>query len=257
MAVPVEQWIAVRRLLDQSRQSLSLLAARRYPASRLVAGAPFLALSVPSEPVPTSDLRLMWAASPAFAVPTPDFLPSGFSSYSAAIEAVERPALFENRDCHRLLDVSGPNLTFGPGAYFDKIDTAEALAHEFCGGGTAFRDRLGDPFDLRCRSVIPDVQTLLVSRDGRFAAPTGELPPLGSDLHRLVTGEHARSFYLGVGLDPLTLSASILTITVVDALSDAVPFTVEAIERFLREEPVTPAGAAVLALAVRANLPTP
>ncbi|MFC0543185.1 hypothetical protein [Kutzneria chonburiensis] len=245
MAVPVEQWIAVRRLLDQSRGALSLLAAQRYPASRLVPGSPFLALSVPSSPVPAADLRLSWAASPPFSVPAPDFLPFGFVTYSAAIASVEP---VENRSCYRLLTVAGPQLTFGPGSLFDRLDTAEALAHEFCGGGTAFRDRLGDPFDLCGRSVIPDVQTLLVSRDGYFAPPTGQLPPAGADLPHLFDGS---SFYLGVGLDPLPLSASILTVSVVDSLPDAAPFTPDAVSRFLRSEPVTPAGAAVLALALR------
>jgi hypothetical protein len=80
VAVPVEQWIAVRRLLNQSRGPLSLLAARRYPASRLVVGAPFLALSVPSELVPVAELRLSWGPSPAFSLPVPAFLPAGFSS---------------------------------------------------------------------------------------------------------------------------------------------------------------------------------
>jgi hypothetical protein len=78
VAVPVEQWIAVRRLLNQSRGPLSLLAARRCPASRLVVGAPFLALSVPSEPV--AELRLSWGPSPAFSLPVTAFLPAGFSS---------------------------------------------------------------------------------------------------------------------------------------------------------------------------------
>jgi hypothetical protein len=247
VAVPVEQWVAVRRLLTQSRGPLSLLAARRYPASQLVPGAPFLALSVPSTPVPAANLCLSWGASPPLSVPIPDFLPAGFSSYSAAMASIE-PTPPANRDCIRLLSVSGSHLTFGPGTYFDRLDTAEALAHEFCGGATAFRDRLGDPFDLHRRSVIPDVQTLLLSPDGQFAVPTAEPPPSDADLHHLLAGQ---SFYLGVGLDPLTLTASILTATVVDSLPNASPFTVESVEHFLREQPVTPAGAAVVALAVR------
>jgi hypothetical protein len=309
VAVLVAEWLAVRRRLNRSRGQLSHKAALRYPAASRVAGAPLLALSVPPEPVPVDDLRLSWASSPAVSVPVPEFLPEGFSSYSAAIGAIDRPALFDNRPCYRLLDISGTHLTFGPGAYFDKLDATEALAHEFCAGDTAFRDQLGDPFDLASRSVIPDVQTLLVSRDGRFLVqwrdparvatnggvyglvPTGEFQPSGEDLpgdldlRRLVAREYAEEvlgvpelvdppasfyrpfrdvplFFLGIGLDPLTLSASILTMAVVDSLAEAVdanaegrivrsglPFTAEAVARFLRDESVTAPGAAALALA--------
>lgn len=308
MTVAVDQWLAVRRRLNQFRGQLSREAARRYPPSSLT---PLLTLSAPSEPVPADDLRLSWASSPAVCVPAPDFLPAGFSSYSAAIGGIDRPALFENRPCYRLLGISGRHLTFGPGLYFDKLDTAEALAHEFCAGGSAFRDRLGDPFDLAGRSVIPDVQTLLVSRDGRFLVqwrdpakvatnggvhglvPTGEFQPSGQntvgdlDLRRLVAREYAEEvlggpelvdppascyepfrdvplFYLGIGMDPLTLAASILTMAVVDSLDDAVdvnaegrvvrsglPFTPEAVGRFLREESVAPTAEATLRLGVR------
>ena len=274
-----------------------------------MAGTSWLAWWLPDEPVPAEDMRLSWAPSPEFSRPDLDFLPAGFSSYSAAIGGVDRPALFEDRPCYRLLDVSGTQLTFGPGRYFDKLDSAEALAHEFCAGGTALRDQIGDPFELRRRSVIPDVQTLLVSRDGRFLAqwrdpakvatnggiyglvPTGEFQPSGSDmlgdldLRRCVAREYAEeilgvpelrdppdSFYapfrdmplfvLGIGLDALTLAASILTMAVVDSLDHAVDVNAEGriirsgipltdADRFLRKEPVTPPGAAALALASR------
>jgi hypothetical protein len=308
--VPVDQWRAVRRRLNQSRRQLCLAAARRYPASWSVAGTPFLALWQPDEPVPVDDLRLSWAVSPPVeALPSPAALPQGFSSYSAAIGALDRPVLFEDRPCYRLLCVSDEELTFGPGRYFDKLDTAEALAHEFCAGASQSRDRIGDPFDLGRRAVIPDVQTLVVSRDGRFLAqwrdparvaanggihglaPTGEFQPAGPDpladldLRRCVAREYAEeilgvpelrdppdSFYtpfesmplsvLGIGVDALTLSASILTVAVVDSLDDAVadnaegtvmrlPFDAETVRRFVREEPMTSPGAATLALAWR------
>src|SRR5580698_6733888 len=50
-----------------------------------------------------------------------------YHTYTAAIEALDRPALFENRVCYRLLDAdlggaasSGrPGLRFGPSRYFD------------------------------------------------------------------------------------------------------------------------------------------
>jgi len=96
------------------------------------------------------------------------------------------------------LDVADGRLTFGPGRYFDKLDSAEALAHEHCAGGSALRDQIGDPFDLLARSVIPDVQTPGGQPDGRFLVqwrdpakvatnggvyglvPTGEFQPSGT-----------------------------------------------------------------------------
>ena len=305
MAVPVDQWRAVRRRLNQSRGRLARTAALLYPAAWSVVGTPFLAPShwLPAAPVPVDELRLVWSVSPPVVSPGLDFLPEGFASYSAAIGGVDRPGLFEDRPCYRLLEVAGSRLTFGPGRYFDKLDSAEALAHEYCAGGTAYRDRIGDPFDLGTRSVIPDVQTLLVDRDGRFLVqwrdpakvaanggihglvPTGEFQPSGSDLlgdlnlRRCVAREYAEeiqgvpelrdppaSFYepfrtvplyfLGIGVDALTLSASILTMAVVDSLDDAVAVNAEG--RVIRPglpftEPMTSPGAAALALAARGS----
>jgi len=309
VAVPVDQWRAVRRRLNQSRGQLARSAALWYPAEWSVAGTPFLAWWLPDRPVPVDDLRLVWSVSPPVPAPDLDFLPDGYSSYSAAIGGVDRPALFEDRPCYRLLDVADGRLRFGPGRYFDKLDSAEALAHEYCAGGSALRDQIGDPFDLLARSVIPDVQTLVVSRDGRFLVqwrdpakvaanggvyglvPTGEFQPSGSDvlgdlnLRRLIAREYAEeirgvpelvdppaSFYelfeavplyfLGIGLDALTLAASILTMAVVDSLDDAVDANAEGrvvrsglplsdVDRFLREEQVTSPASATLALAAR------
>lgn len=310
MTVPVDQWRAVRRRLNWSRGQLTRTAALLYPAEWSVAGTPLLALRLPDRPVPVDDLRLSWAASPPVPALAPDFLPEGFASYSAAIGGVDRPALFEDRPCYRLLAVDGHRLTFGPGRYFDKLDSAEALAHEYCAGGSALRDRIGDPFDLRRRSVIPDVQTLLLGRDGRFLTqwrdpakvaanggvhglvPTGEFQPSGSDLlgdlslRRTIAREYAEEvlgvpelrdppasfyepfrdlplFFLGLGVDALTLAASVLTVAVVDSLDHAVAVNAEGrirsglafdagtVERFVHTEPTTSTAAAALALAWR------
>ena len=61
-----------------------------------------------------------------------------YPTYTAAIEALDRPALFENRVCYRLLDAdlggaasSGrPGLRFGPSRYFDAVDLGAAVGHE-------------------------------------------------------------------------------------------------------------------------------
>ncbi|MGH3913017.1 MAG: hypothetical protein ACRDTC_06360 [Pseudonocardiaceae bacterium] len=66
---------------------------------------------------------------------------------------------------------------FGLAAYFDKLDVSEALAHEMAAvcmaqglprsaerlrGRLPFRERVGDPFDLQRRAVIPGIATLTI-----------------------------------------------------------------------------------------------
>ena len=56
-----------------------------------------------------------------------------YPTYAAAIGALDRPALFENRVCYRLLDaeLAGvPGLRFGPARYFDAVNLGHAVAHE-------------------------------------------------------------------------------------------------------------------------------
>ena len=64
-------------------------------------------------------------------------------------------------------------------AYFDKLDTAEAIGHEYAraaaqapnraAAAVTWRDlpfrRLADPFDLRSRHVIPAITTLTLCRN--------------------------------------------------------------------------------------------
>jgi hypothetical protein len=100
-----------------------------------------------------------------------------YPTYTAAIEALDRPALFENRVCYRLLDAelagpahatrdrathatdatcatqatdatqateateatqaSPPALLFGPARYFDAVNLGHAVAHELTGAWAA------------------------------------------------------------------------------------------------------------------------
>ena len=58
-----------------------------------------------------------------------------FGSYAAALGALRRPALFEDRACYRLLEAwttpAGAKLGFGEGRYFEVINIVEAVAHEY------------------------------------------------------------------------------------------------------------------------------
>ena len=320
-------WRATRRRLNQSRGELARQAAQLYPAA-MRAGALLAPPSwIPAAPIPLDSLRLEWAeSSPVEPMDTSATLPPDFDRYTSAIGALDRPALFEDRPCYRLLDFDSRRLRFGLADYFEKLDLAEALAHELAAGGHVVRDQIDDPFDLRRRIVVPDVQTLTLRHDRStgqttFAlhwrdpakvatnggihglVPTGEFQPAGDveadfDLWRAIAREYAEeilgvpelshvdyadwpfyrdltrarrsAYFLGIGLDPLTLAASILTVVVFDSadfdalfqdavrtnaegrlLSGGLPFTAEAVGRFLRHEPMSAPGAGALDLAWR------
>jgi hypothetical protein len=105
---------------------------------------------------------------------------------------LNRPKLFENRLCYRLLNVDAPNanrvsldLTLGNMCYFDMIDVSEALAHEVAlaavdtGGAVKsnsltldrlpFRRLVGDPFTLGSYPLMLSVSTLTVRRSSAGA----------------------------------------------------------------------------------------
>ncbi|WP_406006665.1 hypothetical protein OG440_11030 [Streptomyces sp. NBC_00637] len=103
-----------------------------------------------------------------------------WESYSAAIESVDRPAVWFNGPSYRLLEVvpppsdrpeAGLDLTFTLGRYFDHLDTTEALVYEEAlraVQGAArplhgpYRRSLGDPFALDRRCALPGVSTLTI-----------------------------------------------------------------------------------------------
>jgi hypothetical protein len=190
------RWQAVRESLKTRRYDLSLAAQHLYPASYRAAGTPLLARPgwLPAAPVPLDQVRLSWqGGGPAVIDGTgPEFagvLPvredgSRFGSYASALAALDRPGLFEDRSCYRLLDVgvtgAGAHLTFGPGRYFDMVNVCEAAAHEFAAAATAssggpdrrptlaglpLRAYLGDPADLRRRRVMVAICTLVLRVD--------------------------------------------------------------------------------------------
>jgi hypothetical protein len=143
-----EHWRRIRRLLNEHRQELAAMAAGLYPDLPRVAGTDLLCWPgwLPATPLDLADLRLGWVSAPppaaadgageaaAHVLPRS---PAGlaYPTYAAAIEALDRPALFENRVCYRLLDAelggsARPGLRFGPARYFDAVNLGHAVAHE-------------------------------------------------------------------------------------------------------------------------------
>ena len=206
-----EHWRRIRRLLNEHRLELAAMAARLYPGLPRVAGTDLLCWPgwLPATPLDLADLRLGWVSSPP--PPAADgagdaaahVLPRSaaglaYPTYAAAIEALDRPALFENRVCYRLLDAElggadpalpdqsrpgpacPPRLRFGLARYFDALNLGHAVAHELTGAwassGTPpdradpdwaalpLRASAGDPCALPRRSALTAVTTLTVRR---------------------------------------------------------------------------------------------
>jgi transcriptional regulator with XRE-family HTH domain len=376
---PVESsqadWCAIRRHLNGTRGALARTAVELYRTDLRLGDVPFMARDewMPGVPVRLEDIRLEWTDRAAGALVSggepeaASVLPlrapgQRFTRYTSAIRHLDPPTLFENRTSYRLLDVdlSSPSgrMRFGLATYFDKLDLSEAVAHELAlaagaDSGTAppwskmpLRALIGDPFELRRRFVIPDIQTLTLRRKrstgkatfilhwrdpaevattcGIYGLiPAGEFQPscfaswdrandfdvwrnivweyseeiLGEperdgscgepldyenwDLHR--TLQQARDtgrlsvFCLGVGLDALTLTATILTVAVFDddgtadvfddvfhnavqvnaegvlvsaaessSVSEGLPFTEETVRRLVRDQPMASPGACIL-----------
>ena len=159
-----EHWRRIRRLLNEHRLELAAMAAGLYPDLPRVAGTDLLCWPgwLPATPLDLADLRLGWVSAPppAAADGTGEAAPTccrdprpgwPYPTYAAAIGALDRPALFENRFCYRLLDAelagagrthpgqsrpgpaSPPRLRFGLARYFDAVNLGHAVAHELTG----------------------------------------------------------------------------------------------------------------------------
>jgi transcriptional regulator with XRE-family HTH domain len=364
-------WRATRRYLNGNRGTLARAAAELYRPDVRLPGGPLIAQPrwIPDRPVRLEDIELEWADDAAGAPVTggePEavgMLPfrapgQRYQRYTAAIRYLDRPALFENRPSYRLLDVALPGprgrMRFGLATYFDKLDVAEAVAHELARAdeirpgqpppwaALPLRAMLGDPFDLGRRFVLPAIETLTLRRDRATGAatfllhwrdpakvataagvygliPAGEFQPSSVaardrrndfDLWRSIVREYSEEILgeperdgssgepldyenwplyrtlrrareqdqvsvhcLGVGLDTLTLTATILTVAVFDddvfddvfggavlvnaegvlitaakasSVSDGIPFTSDAVHRLLRDEPMASPGACIL-----------
>ena len=113
------EWRAVRRAVNENRPVLTAAAAGLHGDVPRVAGTALLCWPawLPGEPVDLAAVPLRWSGEapppavdgsfPAAAHVLPR-LASGqpYPAYAAAIEALDRPALFENRVCYRLLSAA-------------------------------------------------------------------------------------------------------------------------------------------------------
>jgi hypothetical protein len=182
-----QDWLRVRAFLNARRRDLAGAAKDLYPPQWQVAGTPLLARPewLPGAPVPLEQVALSWSpgrlprqitgAEPAFAAALPpgdDGAP--FASYAAALGALRRPALFEDRACYRVLEAQstpgGTKLGFGEGRYFEVISIIEAVAHEYA-AATLAGEGTGQPpamADLPVRTLIGD-PTDLARRPARAA----------------------------------------------------------------------------------------
>jgi len=151
-----EHWRRTRRLLNEHRLELAAMAAGLYPDLPRVPAPTCCAGRAGGRPSRWTWLTCGSAGTSAPPGPAADGIgeaaahvlprsPAGqpYPTYAAAIEALDRPALFENRICYRLLDAelggaepgaadaaSPPRLRFGPSRYFDAVNLGHAVAHE-------------------------------------------------------------------------------------------------------------------------------
>jgi hypothetical protein len=167
----VRAWLEVRAHLRANRHRLAVEAAGHYPDVPTLAGTPLLTRPewVPERPVPLADIATeLVPESPPVALPASD--------YARTMAELDAPAVFENRPTYRLLSASltgAAALRFGPGWYFDSIDTGEASAHEYAaaeltGAPTPLRDAIGDPTVLAARPANLAISALTVRRDRFF-----------------------------------------------------------------------------------------
>jgi hypothetical protein len=199
------QWRAARAFLNSRRYQLSLTAQQLYPQLPRVAGTPLLARPewLPAVPVPLEQVTLAWpepagdsaipgaagggtvidGTEPLFAAAMPsrqDGAP--LRCYADALGALARPGIFENRSCYRILRAGagdrGAELAFGPGRYFDMVNTSEAIAHEYAAavmtrgagdpavlpsrGDLPLRSLISDPTDLQRRRTMVALCTLVL-----------------------------------------------------------------------------------------------
>jgi len=198
-----EQWLLVSSYLHRNRYSLAVKAADEYPASARLAGTPLLAAAQwrLSAPIPLDSIRLEFrprAAPPEVpdvASLTPYALPeradgTRYPRYSSAIEALARPAVFENRSTYRLLSANllgapreaggDPRLGFTRGRFFDGVDVGGPAGHEYAAAQLglidrcAYREAFGDPTDLAVRSSAVATSALTLRYDR--AAGTATFP---------------------------------------------------------------------------------
>src|SRR6266545_1379425 len=189
-------WIRTRQLLNRNRAELTQVALDLYPESVRIGRTGFLMpphwrLNNPID-LGSVDIELVHPPMPivtghhAETLPLRSLMSPGkhYDSYHRAMRDLDRPRLFENRICYRLLDAQwsedGGQLALGYMRYFDMIDVGEALAHELALAAIErdgnirpdsslwdrlpFRKLIPDPFDLRTYPLMLSISTLTIRR---------------------------------------------------------------------------------------------
>jgi len=202
-AESARRWRDVRTLLTANRYELGRVAARLYPGLPRAGSADLLCREewLPPAPLALDDLPVTWDAGPlgdggGTVPPTSRYdgasaqvrplRPDGgrYASYTDAVGALDRPALFENRPCYRLLDarLAAPaGLRIGETSYFEGIDLGHAVAHELAAAWRRSGDAVrmtdlplralaGDPCALARRPALVAVTTLTLRRDAAGGA---------------------------------------------------------------------------------------
>jgi hypothetical protein len=202
-AESAQRWRDVRAVLTANRHELGRVAAILYPGLPRAGSADLLCREewLPPAPLGLDDLPVTWDgrapdSSGGEAWPTRRYdaasaqvrplRPDGgrYASYTDAVAALDRPALFENRPCYRLLDarLAAPaGLRIGQTSYFEGIDLGHAVAHELTAAwqrsGDAvrmtdlpLRTAAGDPCALARRPAVVAVTTLTLRRDAAGGA---------------------------------------------------------------------------------------
>jgi hypothetical protein len=189
------RWRETRRYLNQHRYDLARVAAQLHTGLPQVSPTGLLITRdwLPPGPVPLEQITLEFrsdvppaqinGSEPASSTVRPlraDGL--RYATYADALGALDRPRLFENRTCYRLLEVErdtdgGLRLAFGRGAYFDVVNVSEAVAHELAlsiierpgampsAEALALRSLIGDPCDPVRRPLMPAISVLTLRRD--------------------------------------------------------------------------------------------
>lgn len=207
-AASARRWRDVRAVLTANRHELGRVAAGLYPGLPRAGSADLLCREewLPGEPLGLDDLPVTWdgeaqddgppGGDGGQARPTGRYdgasaqvrplRPDGgrYASYTDAVAALDRPELFENRPCYRLLDarLAAPAaLRIGETSYFEGIDLGHAVAHELAaawqGRGDAvrmtdlpLRALAGDPCALARRPALVAITTLTLRLDAAGGA---------------------------------------------------------------------------------------
>jgi hypothetical protein len=135
------------------------------------------------EPIDTRGLQVEFAAinseqklaSPARGVLAHETSRRTYARYSEALGALDRPSLFEDRLCYRVMNVSlsgnQPSIALELMTYFDAIDLGEAMRHELAvaKGSLAkapLRKSLGDLREIRSRHTLGAVNVITLRAEG-------------------------------------------------------------------------------------------